>query len=80
LIGKHVILPLVGRRIPIVGDDYPDVEAGTGAVKMTPAHDFNDFEVGKRHHLKAINILTADARIALKDNDDFLEGLRSKAS
>ena len=53
LIGKHVILPLVGRRIPIVADDYSDPEKGSGAVKITPAHDFNDFEVGRRHGLAA---------------------------
>jgi valyl-tRNA synthetase len=76
LIGKHVILPLVGRRIEIVGDDYADQTAGSGAVKITPAHDFNDFEVGKRHHLKAINVLTSDARMALKENEDFLEGIK----
>ncbi|MCY0153593.1 valine--tRNA ligase [Hoeflea alexandrii] len=76
LIGKQVVLPLVGRRIPIVGDDYADETAGSGAVKITPAHDFNDFEVGKRHHLKAINILTADGSVTLKDNEDFLEGLK----
>ncbi|MFN7195142.1 MAG: class I tRNA ligase family protein, partial [bacterium] len=63
LIGKFAILPLVGRRIPIVADTYSDPEKGTGAVKITPAHDFNDFEVGKRHGLPAINVLTADARI-----------------
>ena len=57
LIGKHAILPLVGRRIPIVGDDYADPEKGSGAVKITPAHDFNDFEVGKRHDLPLINVL-----------------------
>ena len=57
LIGQYVILPIVGRRIPIVGDEYSDPEKGTGAVKITPAHDFNDFEVGKRHDLEAINIL-----------------------
>ena len=51
LIGKHAILPLVGRRIPIVADEYADPEKGTGAVKITPAHDFNDFEVGRRHDL-----------------------------
>src|SRR6201999_804793 len=54
LIGKTAILPLVGRRIPIIGDDYADPEKGTGAVKITPAHDFNDFEVGRRHHLPLI--------------------------
>ncbi len=63
LIGKHVILPLVGRRIPIVADDYADPEQGSGAVKITPAHDFNDFEVGRRNGLDVINIFDADARI-----------------
>lgn len=57
LIGKFVKLPLVGRLIPIVGDDYADPETGSGAVKITPAHDFNDFEVGKRHNLPMISIL-----------------------
>ncbi len=75
IVGKHVILPLVGRRIPIVSDEYPDPEEGTGAVKMTPAHDFNDFEVGKRAGLRAVNIMTRDGHITLKDNQDFLEGL-----
>ncbi len=77
LVGKHVILPLVGRRMPVVADEYPDPEAGTGAVKMTPAHDFNDFDVGKRHHLRQINVLTVDAHVTLKDNDDFLADLPS---
>lgn len=77
LIGKNVVLPLVGRIIPIVGDEYPDPEAGTGAVKMTPAHDFNDFEVGKRQNLRRINIMTVDANIFLKENSDFIEGLES---
>jgi valyl-tRNA synthetase len=63
LVGKNVVLPLVGRKIPIVADEYSDPEKGTGAVKITPAHDFNDFEVGKRHNLEAINIFTAEARI-----------------
>jgi valyl-tRNA synthetase len=63
LIGKHVVLPLVGRRIPIVADEYADPEQGSGAVKMTPAHDFNDFEVGKRQNLEMINIFTADAKV-----------------
>ncbi len=57
LIGKTVILPLVGREIPIVGDEYVDLEFGTGAVKMTPAHDPNDFEVGKRHNLEIIRVM-----------------------
>jgi len=56
LVGKHVILPFLGRRIPIVADEYSDPEKGTGAVKITPAHDFNDFDVGRRHTLDAINI------------------------
>ena len=66
LIGKFVELPLVGRRIPIVGDDYCDPEFGTGCVKITPAHDFNDYEVGKRHNLPLINILDQDAAILAK--------------
>ncbi len=75
LIGKQVRLPLVGRLIPIVGDDYSDPEKGTGAVKITPAHDFNDFEVGKRHGLKPINILDIEGAMALKGNADFFEGV-----
>ncbi|MFO4752814.1 valine--tRNA ligase [Vibrio cholerae] len=63
LIGKEIILPIVGRRIPIVGDEHADMEKGTGCVKITPAHDFNDYEVGKRHKLPMINILTFDANI-----------------
>ncbi|MCG8671754.1 MAG: valine--tRNA ligase, partial [Pseudomonadales bacterium] len=63
LIGKTVMLPLVNREIPIVADDYVDMEFGTGCVKITPAHDFNDYEVGKRHNLPLVNILTIDAAI-----------------
>lgn len=63
LIGKHVLLPLVNRLIPIVGDDHADIEKGTGCVKITPAHDFNDNEVGKRHNLPLINIFDHDAAI-----------------
>jgi valyl-tRNA synthetase len=63
LIGKNVLLPIVDRLIPIVGDDYADPEQGTGIVKMTPAHDFNDFEVGKRHNLAMINIFDEEAKI-----------------
>ncbi len=63
LIGKHAVLPLVGRRIPIVADEYSDPERGSGAVKITPAHDFNDFEVGRRHDLEAINIFDKFARL-----------------
>ena len=63
LIGKEVDLPLCDRRIPIIADDYVDMEFGTGCVKITPAHDFNDYEMGKRHDLEVINILTPDAAI-----------------
>ncbi|PHI29454.1 valine--tRNA ligase [Budvicia aquatica] len=63
LIGKEIILPLVGRRIPILGDEHADMEKGTGCVKITPAHDFNDYEVGKRHALPMINVLTFDGDI-----------------
>ncbi|HMA71318.1 MAG TPA: valine--tRNA ligase [Xanthobacteraceae bacterium] len=73
LIGRTAILPLVGRRIPIIGDDYADPEKGTGAVKITPAHDFNDFEVGKRHHLPMINVLSVEAKLDLDGNTAFLE-------
>jgi len=63
LIGKHCLLPLVGRRIIIVADEHADPETGSGAVKITPAHDFNDFEVGRRHDLEMINIFDTEARI-----------------
>ncbi|MBV7561842.1 valine--tRNA ligase [Pseudomonas sp. sia0905] len=63
LIGQYVELPLVGRRIPIIADDYCDPEFGTGCVKITPAHDFNDYEVGKRHNLPLINIFDKDAAV-----------------
>ncbi|PHM71896.1 valine--tRNA ligase [Xenorhabdus kozodoii] len=63
LIGKEILLPLVNRRILIVGDEHADMEKGTGCVKITPAHDFNDYEVGKRHNLPMINILTFDGNI-----------------
>ena len=63
LVGKMLILPLVGREIPVVADEYVDKEFGTGCVKITPAHDPNDFEVGKRHNLEEINILNDDATI-----------------
>ncbi|MGE6243268.1 valine--tRNA ligase [Ectopseudomonas guguanensis] len=63
LIGSYVELPLVGRRIPIIADDYCDPEFGTGCVKITPAHDFNDYEVGKRHNLPLINIFDKDAAV-----------------
>lgn len=73
LIGKKVILPLVGREIPIIGDEYVDREFGSGAVKITPAHDFNDFEIGKRHDLEFINIL--DESGVVNDNGGIYLGL-----
>ena len=66
LIGTFVELPLVGRRIPIIADDYCDPEFGTGCVKITPAHDFNDYEVGKRHNLPLLNIFDKDAQVLAK--------------
>ncbi len=63
LVGKNCLLPLVGRAIPIVADEHADPEKGSGAVKITPAHDFNDFAVGKRHNLEMINVLDQDARL-----------------
>ncbi|UGV26655.1 valine--tRNA ligase [Rhodopseudomonas boonkerdii] len=80
LIGKKVVLPLVGRLIPIVGDEYSDPEKGSGAVKITPAHDFNDFEVGNRHGLARINILDIEGKLALADNEDYLRGLPEGSS
>ena len=75
LVGKHVILPLVGRKIPIVADEYSDPEKGSGAVKVTPAHDFNDFEVGNRHGLPRISVLDQEGHLALVGNEDYLRGL-----
>ena len=72
LVGKYAILPLTGRRIPIVADEYTDPEKGSGAVKITPGHDFNDFEVGKRHGLAPINILTREGAL----NDAVPEAYR----
>ena len=80
LIGSACSLPLVGRLIAIVADEYSDPEKGAGAVKITPAHDFNDFEVGKRHEaegVRSINILDAQGQVTLKGNVDFFEGLES---
>jgi valyl-tRNA synthetase len=70
LVGKFVTLPIVGRRIPIVADDYADPTKGSGAVKITPAHDFNDFGVGKRAGLEALNVLDAFGRITAADTPD----------
>ncbi|WP_200479756.1 valine--tRNA ligase [Azospirillum brasilense] len=75
LIGRNVVLPLVGRLIPIVGDEYADPETGSGAVKITPAHDFNDFEVGRRNNLAAINIMDRDARITGDEVPEAYRGL-----
>src|SRR5271166_1499020 len=72
LIGRHAILPLVGRRLPIVADEYSDPEKGTGAVKITPAHDFNDFAVGQRHRLPMPSILDQQARVTLAEIEDVL--------
>jgi valyl-tRNA synthetase len=80
LIGKTAILPLVGRRIPVIGDDYADPEKGSGAVKITPAHDFNDFEVGRRHGLPLVNIFDAAAHLTLKNNDAFLKDAHPEAA
>ncbi len=73
LIGKHVMLPIMNREIPIIADEYVDMEFGTGVVKVTPAHDFNDNEVGKRHSLESINIMTLDGFI--NDNGGEFKGL-----
>ncbi|RCL04117.1 MAG: valyl-tRNA synthetase [Candidatus Tokpelaia sp. JSC189] len=80
LIGSHLILPVVGRRLLIVGDDYADPETGSGAVKITPAHDFNDFEVGRRHDLRIISILNQKAAITLMGDSGFLEGLERSSA
>src|SRR4029077_11408556 len=75
LVGKHVILPLVGRKIPIVADEYSDPEKGSGAVKVTPAHDFNDFEIGRRHNLPQISILSQEGKLTLVGNEEYLRAL-----
>jgi valyl-tRNA synthetase len=72
LVGQEILLPIVGRRIPIIADDYVEAEFGTGCVKITPAHDFNDYEIGKRHELPMYNVLTDNAAMA----DDVAEGYR----
>ena len=75
LVGKNVILPLVGRRIPIIADEYSDPEKGSGAVKITPAHDFNDFEVGRRHGLPMVNVLSPEGKLLLDPNPEFTQGI-----
>ncbi len=64
LVGQEILLPIVGRRIPVIADDYVEAEFGTGCVKITPAHDFNDYEIGKRHDLPMYNVLTDDAAMS----------------
>jgi valyl-tRNA synthetase len=75
LVGRFAVLPLVGRRIRIVADPYSDPEKGTGAVKITPAHDFNDFEVGRRHDLPLVNVLGPEGEMRLAGNEAFLAEL-----
>jgi valyl-tRNA synthetase len=79
LVGKQVRLPLVGRLIPIVADEYADPELGSGAVKITPAHDFNDFEVGRRHGLDMVNIFDRDARVVIRGNVGLLGANANRA-
>lgn len=80
LIGQYVVAPLTGRKIPIIGDDYSDPSKGTGAVKITPAHDFNDFEVGRRHGLTALTILDESACIWLDEIASGLHEIENLAS
>ena len=79
LVGGEAILPVVGRRIPIVADEYSDPEKGSGAVKITPAHDFNDFAVGQRHGLPMPSILSPDARITLAEIEDAIAAVEGVA-
>ena len=79
LVGRNAVLPLVGRRIPIIADTYTDPEKGTGAVKITPAHDFNDFEVGRRHGLPLVNVLDVEGRLNLEGNQAFLADAKETA-
>ena len=72
LVGKKVILPLVGRKIKIITDSYADPEQGTGAVKITPAHDFNDYDVGIRNKLELLNVFTEDGKINNNAPDEFI--------
>jgi len=79
LVGKTVTLPLVGREIPVLADDYVDPEFGTGCVKITPAHDFNDYEVGKRHNLPLINVMTRDAAMMEIAHWEYYPGTEGEA-
>ncbi len=76
LIGKNVVLPIIDRKIPIIADEYVDKEFGTGALKVTPAHDFNDYELGKKHNLEFINILNVDG--TLNENGRPYQGLKAQ--
>ena len=86
IVGKKVIVPLLGKEIPVITDMYPDPEKGTGAVKITPAHDPNDFEVGKRHGLEEIVVIGDDAvmnsldRKSTRLNSSHLDGSRMPSS
>ncbi|RLY69631.1 valine--tRNA ligase, partial [Staphylococcus hominis] len=73
VIGKKVILPIIGRELPILADEYVDIEFGSGAMKVTPAHDPNDFEIGQRHHLE--NIIVMDENGKMNDNASQYAGL-----
>jgi len=75
LIGKYALLPFIGRKLPIIADSYAELGMGTGAVKITPAHDFNDFEVGRRHNLPLIRLMSDSGALQLKNNEEFLKGL-----
>jgi valyl-tRNA synthetase len=72
LVGQTIDLPLTNRKIPIIADDYVDIDFGTGCVKITPAHDFNYYEMGQRHNLDIINILTDDAKINDTVKSDYV--------
>ncbi|WP_017446335.1 valine--tRNA ligase [Gayadomonas joobiniege] len=74
LVGKEIILPLVNRRIPIIADDYVDQEFGTGCVKITPAHDFNDYDVGKRNNLPMVNVLSPTAEVVAQGEVYYADG------
>src|SRR6185436_19516204 len=71
LIGKTILLPLTGREIPIIADDYVDAEFGTGAVKITPAHDPNDYQVGERHNLPRLLVMNEEAKMNSAAGPDF---------
>ena len=77
LVGKTVLLPIVNRQIPVVADEYADMEFGTGAVKMTPAHDPNDFEVGRRHNLEIIRVMNDDG--TMNENAGKYQGMTREA-